>query len=565
MNRTSLNPVSAGQALQSMRDSDFDCYSAYAEAIDNSIQANATEIHIAFDTEEKRKGPPYEYIKQIAFVDNGDGMDEELIHNCLRLGYSSRFNDRSGIGRFGVGMTMGAIHECCNVRVFSRQGKQEEWLTTSLDISSSDDESVFIDPPKSSKFPTWIEKVEPRGSGTAVIWSNYDRQQENGQKIIDECKVYFGRVFRKFIWRDVKIFVNGEPVHAIDPLYARTDKTKFPKDIAATLAEPISLQWPIPENIAGSEAQQDTITIRLSLLDEGIRGYRSTGGRKEVTDRYIDRNQGISIMRQDREVAYGAIPYWPGDQKWFTQPDRWWGCEIEFSPLLDRAFQVRNIKRGAVPNTELKKAIFDKINPTIQTYLETIRTRWDEKEQEREAEDRNSGRHNSGHQEAEQIAEAKEKNLEDTFKPVDNPREAEQKLIKQIKKYQAAVNEKVIIERWRSQPYTIESDTWKGKEFIELKPLGGNDVLLYNASHILMKKLEELEERISANADSASVALAKEVRTVVDLLLLSYAKAESKMSTDGKKTDLLEILRMNWGIYARSYIQGMEDGENGPE
>ena len=83
-----------------MRDSDFDCYSAYAEAIDNSIQANATEVNIRFDTE-KRRGN-YEHIKSIAFIDDGDGMDQDLIHNCLVLGYSSRFNDRSGIGRFGV-------------------------------------------------------------------------------------------------------------------------------------------------------------------------------------------------------------------------------------------------------------------------------------------------------------------------------------------------------------------------------------------------------------------------------------------------------------------------------
>ena len=83
--------------MQSMRDSDFDCYSAYAEAIDNSIQANATEINIQFDTE-KRRGNK-EHIKKIAFIDDGDGMDQDLIHNCLVLGYSSRFNDRSGIER----------------------------------------------------------------------------------------------------------------------------------------------------------------------------------------------------------------------------------------------------------------------------------------------------------------------------------------------------------------------------------------------------------------------------------------------------------------------------------
>ena len=552
MSQESKNPVSANQALQSMRDSDFHCYSAYAEAIDNSIQANATEINIKFDTEERRN---YEYIKRIAFIDDGDGMDHDLIHNCLVLGYSSRFNDRSGIGRFGVGMTLGAIHECRHVSVFSRDKDQGDWLTTSLNIKSSDDESVLIDPPKSSKFPNWIKELKPDGSGTAVVWSDHDRQNENGRKIIAECKVYFGRVFRKFIWDGLKIFINGELVNAIDPLYVTMKNTKFPKDTPAALAEPILLDWTVPEDVAEFEGQKDTITIKLSLLNEEIRGFRGTGGRKEVEDRYIHKNQGISITRKGREVFYGAIPYWPGSIKWFEQIDRWWGCEIEFSPLLDRVFQVRNIKRGAVPLPDLKLAIYDKINPTVRNYVTEIQQTWDEKDEKKKADEKLKGKHDSGHKEAEDIA--KRKNTDDIFKPVDDPKKAEQEVIDSIAKYQDSTDKDAIIAGWRAQPYTIEPTTWKGKEFIELKPLGGNDVLLYNQSHPLMKVIVELEKKITSDGNSGSTALASELKTVVDLLLLSYVKAESKMSKNDETIELLEDLRTNWGMYVNSYIKEM--------
>ena len=552
MSQESKNPVSANQALQSMRDSDFHCYSAYAEAIDNSIQANATEINIKFDTEERRN---YEYIKRIAFIDDGDGMDHDLIHNCLVLGYSSRFNDRSGIGRFGVGMTLGAIHECRHVSVFSRDKDQGDWLTTSLNIKSSDDESVLIDPPKSSKFPNWIKELKPDGSGTAVVWSDHDRQNENGRKIIAECKVYFGRVFRKFIWDGLKIFINGELVNAIDPLYVTMKNTKFPKDTPAALAEPILLDWTVPEDVAEFEGQKDTITIKLSLLNEEIRGFRGTGGRKEVEDRYIHKNQGISITRKGREVFYGAIPYWPGSIKWFEQIDRWWGCEIEFSPLLDRVFQVRNIKRGAVPLPDLKLAIYDKINPTVRNYVTEIQQTWDEKDEKKKADEKLKGKHDSGHKEAEDIA--KKKNTDDIFKPVDDPKKAEQEVIDSIAKYQDSTDKDAIIAGWRAQPYTIEPTTWKGKEFIELKPLGGNDVLLYNQSHPLMKVIVELEKKITSDGNSGSTALASELKTVVDLLLLSYVKAESKMSKNDETIELLEDLRTNWGMYVNSYIKEM--------
>jgi len=552
MSQESINPVSANQALQSMRDSDFHCYSAYAEAIDNSIQANATEINIKFDTEERRN---YEYIKRIAFIDDGDGMDHDLIHNCLVLGYSSRYNDRSGIGRFGVGMTLGAIHECRHISVFSRDKDQGDWLTTSLNIKSSDDESVLIDPPKSSKFPNWIKELKPDGSGTAVVWSDHDRQNENGRKIIKECKVYFGRVFRKFIWDGLKIFINGELVNAIDPLYVTMKNTKFPKDTPAALAEPILLDWTVPEDVAEFEGQKDTITIKLSLLNEEIRGFRGTGSRKEVEDRYIHKNQGISITRKGREVFYGAIPYWPGNIKWFEQIDRWWGCEIEFSPLLDRVFQVRNIKRGAVPLPDLKQAIFEAINPTVQNYVSEIQRTWDEKDEKKKADEKLKGKHDSGHKEAEKIA--KKKNTDDIFKPVDDPKKAEQEVIDSIAKYQDSTDKDAIIAGWRAQPYTIEQTTWKGKEFIELKPLGGNDVLLYNQSHPLMKVIVELEKKITSDGNSGSTALASELKTVVDLLLLSYVKAESKMSKNDETIELLEDLRTNWGMYVNSYIKEM--------
>jgi len=554
----SITPVSAGQALQSMRDSDFDCYSAYAEAIDNAIQANATKIHIEFQTETKVRN--YEHITKVAFVDNGDGMVPNLIHNCLVLGYSSRFNDRSGIGRFGVGMTMGAIHECQNVSVYSRITNDEKWLSTSLDISTPNDVAVRIDPPKESKFPSWLEHLEPECSGTLVEWTNYDRQVENGTKIIAETKIYFGRVFRKFIWSGVSIFVNGEPVYAIDPLYATVKGTKFPNDKPATLATPIQVEWLVPPDIADREGQTDTITINLSLLPSDIRGKRQTGTRKEVKDRYIDRNQGISIMRNGREVAYGAVPYWPGASLWFNEIDRWWGCEIEFSPLLDRIFQVKNIKRGAVPVTELKTMIFEQINPTVKGYLDSIRREWDERAERDEGERADKGEHNSGHKVAEGIV--KTKNIEDTSLPVDDPEGAGLRLIGEITKYREAGDKLAILEAWKSQPYTIEESTWKGRDFIELKSLGGHDVVLYNNSHVLMKRIKELAENIAKNSDSESKALALELKCVVDLLLLAYVKAESKLSKNPGVIDLLETLRTNWGMYAHTYITEMAANKN---
>ena len=124
--------VNDALALESMRASDFDAYSAYGEVIDNSIQADAHFVDIKVFYQSKA-GNQAEPINKIAFADDGDGMDKQVLHQCLQLGYSSRYNDRAGIGRFGVGMTLAAINQCKRVDVYSRTGPGD-WPWTYLDL-----------------------------------------------------------------------------------------------------------------------------------------------------------------------------------------------------------------------------------------------------------------------------------------------------------------------------------------------------------------------------------------------------------------------------------------------
>ena len=264
--------VNESQALLSMRESDFDTYSAYGEAVDNSIQAGATVIHIDFDCETQSRG--FKLIKRVLFSDNGSGMDGEIMHRCLQLGYSSRFNDRSGIGRFGVGMTLGAIHECQRVDVYSKTKSNGRWQSTFIDLSQLQNDlgaDVTIPEPVDADAPSLNGEHLGAGSGTVVAWSKYDRQPADADTVIEKTKVYMGRTFRRFIWDGVDIYVNGEKIFAIDPLYVTLEKTQFPEDAKARLEEPIVISWPVPADIAEYEGQKSEIIIKLSLLPEFLR------------------------------------------------------------------------------------------------------------------------------------------------------------------------------------------------------------------------------------------------------------------------------------------------------
>jgi len=65
-----------GYLIQSLRKSDFDCYSAYGEVVDNSIQAEAKNIKIEFDSISRGTGRNQkEIIDKITFGDDGKGMN----------------------------------------------------------------------------------------------------------------------------------------------------------------------------------------------------------------------------------------------------------------------------------------------------------------------------------------------------------------------------------------------------------------------------------------------------------------------------------------------------------
>ena len=551
--------VNDATALLSMRESDFDTYSAYGEAIDNAIQAEARNIWLKFDT--VRGSRNYETIKQVAFVDDGLGMGAEIIHRCLQLGYSSRFNDRSGIGRFGVGMTLGAIHECSKVEVYSKESSDDSWLYTLIDLGQltlgAESSDTGIPKPKSKMLPAWLIEHEVQNSGTVVIWSDYDRQTDTADVVIEQTKTWIGRTFRKFIWCGVNIFVNGEKTFAVDPLYAETKLTKFSNDPKAFEVEPIKLEWPVPEDVREFEGQKSTIIIRLSLLPEELRLTQGSGNSSAAKERHIPDNEGISITRMGREVFYGSVPYWPGASKWFSEIDRWWGCEIEFEPLLDRSFTVKNIKRGAVPNKELKKAIFDLISPTVQVFLEKVREKWSEEKALQEREKVEKEKHKTGHEGAEEAA--KKTSTDSTSKAVNDPEEAEKELLERLKRERTAQEEEAVVAKWRGQPYTIENDQWKGHDFMELKPLGGTDVLLYNNNHPFMSLISEKITILAEQDDSQSKELAKQLKCLIDLLLISYSKAESKFS-DSENEEMFEMLRINWGQYLKSYVKSMDKG-----
>lgn len=572
--------VEESQALDSLRSSDFDSLSAYGEVIDNAIQAGASKISINFkvDQDGHRR-----HIETLAFRDNGSGMSKDVLQSCLRLGWSSRFNDRSGIGRFGVGMILGAIHECRRVEVYSKREGDPSWLFTYVDLDEiKTGDMDGIPEPISSTPPHEFLSLMSDDFGTLVLWKKYDRLKESVSKVIEDANHYIGRTFRHFIWDGLEVKLDGRVVFAHDPLFLRTDKTAFPDDPIGTAYDDIVIPYPIAEPDIRRAYDQDTseVRIRLSLLPEEFRKVRGMGGGAEAAKRHIGPDQqGISILRERREVFFGHVNRWSlvklfgskNPSSWrFEEKDRWWGCEVSFGAELDSAFEVKNIKRGANPEADLKAMIKEQITPTRRTVLDIIDDVWRKEDERREKEKKEKDseliRHPS-HGESEEAVTVGGKGSKSKLGARKRPEELAEELRRTSLAAKDSAEQERYLALFNNQPLTIVDAHWKGPNFWEVQFAGDKIALEYNTSHEFIKEVRGLERRLAAETDPQELQkLALKVTTVVNLLLASLAKAQSQYEENESLpiAQLIEDMNTKWGIILRNFTSarpGLISGE----
>lgn len=570
MEENKIRIFSDARAIQSERASDFDVYSAYGEVLDNSVEADAQNVKIKFKTSlDANRGRNFWHIDSVAFGDDGTGMDEETLHRCLQLGYSSRYGSRKGIGRFGVGMTKGAISQCQKIEVYSKEETNPNWLYTCFDIEEIENQGEAIIPtPKHKNLPEEYEDIVNTQRGTLVIWSKIDRQERTATDIIDESKIWIGRTFRKFIFDGKKFFIDNQEIKAIDPLYLHTEFTAFPEDPKAIDKGEDVIEWEIddPEILKNGGHTKSKIIIRHSLMPKEFLakggGRRQAGDHTDNKDRLIHRNEGISILRNNREVRDPSfdIPYWSPK---FKEIDRWWGCEISFDAELDNWFQVKNIKRGASPLKELREELQKKINPVRSSCVKEVQEYWNSLEEPSpppvgvEVDPK--------HGAATKIAV---ETIEDT-KPKDNfskDKEPENEIEKFIKSRFGDETPEIaegFVEYFRNNLITILERPSGSANFFEIAHFGdGKKNITYNTNHVFSKKYFEIINELNSLGENHNLQQ-QQFMILIDLLLIAYSMAESQFDRDAnyKAEDFFEDIMRHWGISLRNLMRTWADYE----
>ena len=151
-----LSIIPAHLAITAMRDSGYRTTAhAIAELIDNSQQAKATEISLfCFEEAEQIEQRTRRRVKRIAVLDNGEGMDRDTLKRALQFGNGTRLTDRSGIGRFGMGLPNASISQARKVDVWTWQNGPDNAIHTFLDVERIQNRDlIYVPKPEHAPIP----------------------------------------------------------------------------------------------------------------------------------------------------------------------------------------------------------------------------------------------------------------------------------------------------------------------------------------------------------------------------------------------------------------------------
>jgi len=342
-------------AVKALRDSGYkNAAHAIAELIDNSLQAGATNVQLLCAEMYQTGGTRnHARIHEIAVIDNGSGMNAPTLRQALAYGNGTRLNDRSGMGRFGMGLPNSSLSQAARVDVWSWQDGKEP-IHTYLDLQEINEGHLKSVPaPEKRAIPSvWrVAAQNIEKSGTLVVWSKVDRcTWRTSRAIIENSEFAIGRMYRMFLQsgrasirmaafdiNDPSSFTIDKVAQANDPMYLmQITSCPAPWDQTA-MFEPHG----DPREIeVGFNGKKHIVRVTFSIAKKPAReGYNP--GRKDY-GQHAAHNVGVSIVRANRELELQLA--------WTTRHEpreRWWGAQVEFPPALDEIFGVTNDKQSA--------------------------------------------------------------------------------------------------------------------------------------------------------------------------------------------------------------------------
>jgi hypothetical protein len=568
-------PLFFGQTLiASLRDVGYNSTtSALCEHVDNALAAGAREIRVFF----RQSGKKGNYEIDAAVYDNGRGMAPSVLKVATAFGASTSYNNRSGIGRFGMGMKTAALSISPVLEIYSWQERAAIYNMT-LDVDAIGKERGNLvelpDPVLQTELPDEVAElfVKPMvypadrqeqellasskdelldrlgSSGTIIYMPGCDRlTYAKAKTLVDHAVMEMARVYRRAISNGLRLYINNRILEAFDPTYsmATARHTRVLDGVVKQSKLIVSKQVELRLNEHG--ATTAPITVKLFKLP--IEEWSALGRKVLKNNLHIFDGLTVSILRNDREVFAGWLP------EIITRHSvsYWYRLQIDFPGVLDEAFGVASNKQGV----RMKAYVFDEINRAIGDDITTLNEEI-KRYQASQANARASSKPSVSEAQATETDPYQVKPLQHLTDEEKEQIEANLRGLAVSLKRDGETDEEAF-ERVKTSKYLI---TYRHDEywpFYHVEHRFGRIILTINTAHPFfshlydpIRRVPELGKEGTSNEEPPAMVSGAEQQqngalVALELLLLSLARAQSILTNNNEEArSLLDKLRREW-------------------
>ncbi len=535
--------VVADAFVRGMRDIGYKSNAtALNELIDNAIQAGAKKIniHFGYEAQNRQQGEP----DMIAIIDDGHGMDPEMIRAAVVWGGTHREDDRNGFGRYGYGLPSSCVSMGRRFTVMSKV-EGGDWSEVAIDldeiargVSRNETGQVVAPKPKRCSPPSWLKSQLEAGygdftHGTIVIIDKIDRERltwKKSNKLKQELLEQFGVTYRNYL-NAATIRIEDTNVEPIDPLFTTPGFRYYDLDSdRAEALEPLLIE--IKDR--NSRDVLGTVRVRFSYMPPTFLRIpedkpKEKGGKNNARFKIRKENNGVIVCRAARQIDVVTTnsPYH------FQNDDRYIGIEIDFPPVLDEEFSITTSKQ----QVRLSDRLWDILQANgLDNAISGLRRRY---HNERAA--LKQKREDEPIKRPSEIAIEEAQKFISTRPPAEAPEQTKKKEIRlgeeaQKKSDQTGVpveevKRHMVLES-KGRPYKVEFVDHPGAPFYRMDQVGGQKILFINRSH-------RFYQEIYMGPESTP-----RLRYCLEVLLFVLGDAELKAKPEIQL--FYETERMNW-------------------
>jgi Histidine kinase-, DNA gyrase B-, and HSP90-like ATPase len=481
--------------VRGMRDIGYKSTSfAIAELVDNAIQASASQIDIIFGFDGGAKPT------QIAVIDNGHGMEPQMVRASLIWGAGTRAENREGFGKYGYGLPTASVSQCHRVTVYSKT-PDGDWHSAYLDIDEIKDgkwtkgNRLEMPEAKAEEPPSFvIEHLEQEkrwaefSHGTVVVWEVLDRVEPKLRDGLRSALVTnLGVIYRNYL-SDTPMTVDGVEVEPCDPLFL-TEGFRYydlDEDRATELPSAVVEVKDKEKGEVLGKMRVRFARMPATFFRKPDAKHTNKPGRTNMNERLevADANNGIVFLRNGRQIDVVRPPR--GFLAGVKTTDRYWAIDVDFDATLDEFFSITTSKQQVRPDDRIwdmlkdKAGVFAAITEMRKSYgkeAAQIATKIEEDKEEKRAS-------------VEAIEEAEK--YQTTKTPRDTPerrQEADENLRQKalVRAKKSGLDPKVVERELSAQqegnPHVVELEDMPGAPFFRCVQEGGQRVLYLNVAH----------------------------------------------------------------------------------